>query len=545
MATVYGIDLGTTYSCIAKCDDHQQISPIYPPNALQGGTTLPSVVCFEEETGKPIVGSPAKNSLGRRGMPERSISFFKRFMGKEWFPNQIKVGQEKRNISPVEGAACILHDLLEAANDNEKAAGNLPSKKAVITIPAGFNSKQRMCTKIAAELAGIEVLGLVHEPTAAAISYNIKSGETVLVFDLGGGTLDVSIVKNNRGKYEVLASAGDHDTLGRYVGGMDWDRLLMDWAIDKAKDLNGYKKGAIPDKAQEEAQLLLKAEECKMALSSNVSADFFFPDFSSVKIKQSDFAKLSTSLIDDCMRVVKATIDKADQKHGKIKIDRCVMAGASSNMPMIKTNLSRVLANRIANGRTESEWLHLVNPHRAIAEGAAKYAYMLEHKLATDDGIGILEESRFSYGTSISIRREGKVGEQKFIRNLIKASDPMIFDSKVFKFNPTYDGQKDIDVDIYEDSSVEERIPLTEDVEPINSEGEKYVFSSKTKVTTKTIIEFVVSRDKDGIISIKVSCTGHPSKQYTISTAPVSINTKNQIKRSIELMDIMIDEECK
>ena len=170
---------------------------------------------------------------------------------------------------------------------------------------------------------------------------------------------------------------------------------------------------------------------------------------------------------------------------------------------------------------------------------------MLEHQLATDDGIGILEESRFSYGTSISIRREGKVGEQKFIRNLIKASDPMIFDSKVFKFNPTYDGQKDIDVDIYEDSSVEERIPLTEDVEPINSEGEKYVFSSKTKVTTKTIIEFVVSRDKDGIISIKVSCAGHPSKQYTISTAPVSINTKNQIKRSIELMDIMIDEECK
>lgn len=545
MATVYGIDLGTTYSCIAKCDEHQHISSICPPNGLQGGTTLPSVVCFEEETGKPFVGSPAKNALGRRGMPERSISFFKRFMGKEWYPNKIIVGREKRDISPVEGAACILHDLLEAANDKEKAAGNAPSHKAVITIPAGFNSRQRMCTKIAAELAGIEVLGLVHEPTAAAISYNIKNGETILVFDLGGGTLDVSIVKNNRGKYEVLASAGDYDTLGKYIGGMDWDRLLMDWAIDEAKAQNGYKKGTISDKAQEEAQLLLRAEECKMALSSQASADFSFPDFSSVKIKQSDFAKLSSNLIDDCMRVVKATIDKADQKFGKIKIDRCVMAGASSNMPMIKTNLSRVLAGRIANGRQESEWLYLVNPHRAIAEGAARYAYMLEHKLATDDGIGVLEESRFSYGTSISIRSKGVVGEQKYIRNLIKASDPMIFDSKIFKFNPTYDGQKDIDVDIYEDTSIEERIPLTDDIERINSGGEKYVFDSKTKVTTKTIIEFIVSRDKDGIISIKVTCSGHPSKHYTISTAPVSGSTRLQIKHSIELMDVIIDEECK
>ena len=289
MAKVYGIDLGTTYSCIASCASRDgktidKIDIVHPRNAVMGGVNLPSVIYYEKDTGEPVVGLSAKNFLGAPGEVSRIMTFTKRYMGDEFYPRKIQVMKDEINISPIEGSACILHHLLSCANEESKGNGGETTKKAVVTIPAGFTNKQRECTKLAAELAGIEVLGLVHEPTAAAISYGIQSGETVLVFDLGGGTLDVSIVTNNKGSYKVIAAAGDFDILGKNLGGKDWDDKLLELAMDKHR----YKLGSIPNLQQETElwQLRNKIEECKISLSTMQEVQVGFPDFTFEKISR-------------------------------------------------------------------------------------------------------------------------------------------------------------------------------------------------------------------------------------------------------------------
>lgn len=545
MATVYGIDLGTTYSCIASCDNKKKLSVIHPQNAITGGASLPSVICYEKGTGKPIVGLSAKNSLGSPDLVNRIMTFTKRYMGNEFYPEQIQIKDDKVNISPIEGSACILHHLLTCANEELKGNGETATTKAVITIPAGFTNKQRECTKLAAELAGIEVLGLVHEPTAAAISYGIKSGETILVFDLGGGTLDVSLVTNNKGTYKVIAAAGDFDVLGRHLGGKDWDEKLLELAVEK----HGYKLGNLPNIPKEAELWRLKniIEECKIQLSTMTEFPIMFPDFSSETITRKEFENYTDNLVKDCLKVVKATLDKADKESNKgaVKIDRCVLSGGSSNMPMIKNNLSRYLAERIANKRKEADWLHIANPERAIAEGAARYAYMLENNLAHNDSVlvSVEEKSSHSYGTSIFERRQGSIGE-KLVKNLILSTDPMIIDSKPFKFKVTENGQSSISVDLYENNSINEKIPLDNNLQPIYNGS--YKFNPKTPVTQQTIVNFMVSRNKDGIISIHVESDGHKPDDYTISTVtpPISEDTRQHVLQSIELMDISLDE-CK
>lgn len=545
MAIVYGIDLGTTYSCIASCDNKKNIRVIHPRNALLGGVNLPSVIYYEKTTGNPVVGFSAKNALGAPGEVERIMTFTKRYMGDEFYPDKIKVKNDKTDISPVEGSACILHHLLKCANEEAKGNGETTTNKAVITIPAGFTNKQRECTKLAAELAGIEVLGLVHEPTAAAISYGIKNNETILVFDLGGGTLDVSLVTNNKGVYKVIAAAGDFDVLGRHLGGKDWDDKLLELAVEK----HGYKLGNIPNLPieTESWQLRNRIEECKIILSSMQEVQVGFPNFTFETITRKEFENYTDNLVKDCLKVVKATLDKADKEYdkGAIKIDRCVLSGGSSNMPMIKNNLSRYLAERIANKRKETDWLHIANPERAIAEGAARYAYMLENNLAHNDSVlvSVEEKSSHSYGTSIFERRQGSIGEH-LVKNLILSTDPMIIDSKPFEFRVIENGQRNIPVDLYENNSINEKIPLDTNIQKIYDGV--YEFDSKTPVTQQTKVNFMVSRNKDGIISIHVESDGHKPDDYTISTItpPISEDTRQHIMHSIELMDISL-EECK
>lgn len=543
MAKVYGIDLGTTYSCVASFDG-EKVDIIHPQNAVMGGVNVPSVIYYEKDTGKPVVGVSAKNALGAPGEVSRIMTFTKRYMGQDNYPDKIRIKNEVMNVSPVEGSACILHHLLSCANEESKGNGGTASNKAVITIPAGFTNKQRECTKLAAELAGVEVLGLVHEPTAAAISYGIKSGETVLVFDLGGGTLDVSIVTNNRGNYKVIAAAGDYDVLKRNIGGKDWDDKLLELAIEQ----HGYKLGSIQNLPQETElwQLKNRVEECKINLSTMQEVQIGFPDFTFERIKRTDFVRYTDNLVNDCLKVVKAALDKADKEsnRGAVRIDRCVLAGGSSNMPEIKRRLSSYLAGRIANGRSEDQWLHLANPERAIAEGAARYAYMLGNNLANSDGVlvSVEEKSSHSYGTKITDR----VTKKESIKNLIFSTDPMIMDSKTFEFGVIEDGQEFVPVDLFENNSTGAYIPFdAEEIKPIYNRN--YSFDSLSEVSkSKTRVFFNVSRDKDGIISIHVESRGHHSEDHTISTVfpPITDDVRNHIIKSIELMDC-IPEDCK
>lgn len=549
MATVFGIDLGTTFSCIARCDDNQAITSLSPRNAVYGGDNLPSVVYYEEGTGMPIVGATAKNALGSRRTAGRVMAYMKRYMGLKCYPETVLVNeQEMNNISPIEGSACVLHHLLSCAREQEKASGGPDVVKAVITIPAGFTNRQRECTKIAAELAGIKLLGLVHEPTAAAICHGIQSGETILVFDLGGGTLDVSIVTNNRGSYKVLSTAGDVDVLGHSLGGKDWDDKLMKHVLEKYDYQTGNITGL--EESTEIWKLRNRIEECKINLSSISSSTFEFPNGQEGTVELNEFEAVTESLVGDCIKVVRSAIDKADKESttGPIRINRCVLAGGSSSMPMIRKNISRYLAPRIANGRLEKDWLNSTDPVRAIAKGAARYAFLLEHKLAKGDGIlvGVEEKSSHSYGTSFLRIENGEV-VGKFIKNLIFNTDNLIVpkeENRTFPFSVSENGQKGVPVDLYENNRVEKDFPFDASLDPIYNK--MYTFNPDVKVTKNTKVFFKVSRDENGIINILVESDGHKSEDYPISTIdpPLSEDQKLHIFQSINLMDAQ-HNECK
>jgi len=527
MATYIGIDLGTTYSCIAECDEHE-MPTVIPCQSIANGNATPSVVFYDEE-GKPIVGDIAKSWSSVDGYAERTLAFIKRSMGQDFCPTPVAIGpigsNDTRKVSPVEGSACILHALFQSAINHELCRGNSEPKKAVITIPAGYTNKQRSCTKKAAELAGIEVMGLIHEPTAAAICHDIKSGESVLVFDLGGGTLDVSIVNNNQGQYKVLGVASDSDVLHHNIGGKDWD--------EKLKKLACQMRGYTPSRPSEESDLLLKAEECKKRLTKSKNTSFQFPDLSQIKVTRDDFVKNTRSLVNDCLKVVEACIESADRETpgGKVNINRFIMVGGSSNMPMLKTALSRKFGERFSRGREEPQWLIVSNDAEAsIAKGAAKYAFMLEQNPDMSK-VTIEEKSSHSYGTSIKDRHT----QEERVFNLIKSTDPMIFESREFEFFTSSDNQNGIKVDIYENNELSDYFPLTESLRPIYEQP--YNFGKNVPKETK--VKFAVSRDKDGLIKIKVTSVGFPTREYEASTLqpPVTSEIENQIKHSIYLMD--------
>lgn len=514
---VYGIDLGTTYSVIAGCDEHEMITVINCGQAV-GSTVTPSVVLFNKETGKPVVGDVAKEQMQLRGFGEQTISLFKLQMGQLYCNETVIRENTPRQVSPVEGSACVLHYLRSYACMNQ---GNNQSIKAVVTVPTSFTFEQRSCTKKAAELAGIEILGLLQEPTAAAISYKIKAGETVLVFDLGGGTLDVSIVRNESGNYRVLGVASDSDIVGidNHIGGKDWDEKLIEYALNQ-----------LPieiDRADryKDAKLRAAAERCKIALTQMNQCLFSYND-DSVMITRADFERITKSLVNNCVNVVEKAIEDAQKniESDALKIDRFVLAGGSSNMPMIKPALIRRFAERYANGRPQNEWLHLQNPERAIAEGAAKYANLIDSGKVEK----IIDKSPYSYGT-LCIKNEVPT-----VANLILPSDPMVIKGEVYSFGAR--NPKRINVDVVESKCELRDFPA--DKVPFKKIYDKdYLFEREVQIGTE--VNFTVSRNKDGLIDIVVSCDGQPEKSYPIdtNTSPISKEVEQQIIESILLMD--------
>ncbi len=530
---VYGIDLGTTYSCIAKYDG-SHLDVIKPKGAVLGGTVMPSVVFFDRNTGKPIVGSVAKGNMAVKKHAHQVLSLFKRNMGQDKCSHSIIRNGKEEEVSPVECSACVLHSLLKSANEKQLSL-NLPViKKAVVTIPAGFTNKQRDCSKAAAELAGIEVLGLIHEPTAAAISYNIADGETVLVFDFGGGTLDVSIVKKQNGTYEILESSSDFDVLGRYVGGQDWDDKLIDLAIDQINsesegaNLNRDKNDKSESGIAKEGNLRKEGEKDKIELTDSFETSFGYLLDYSTNITRADFERVTKKMVKDCIKVVKTAVEKCISRNEHI--DRCILAGGSSNMPMIRAALAKELGPLIGDGKAENSWFPIGDPENAIAKGAAIYAYLLETGQAH-----IKEKSSHSYGTS------AKYYDQEVIHNMIKSTDPMIKNGTfTYKVNA---GQKGVRVDVYENNSEEERLPDTatnrREYNVNKIYDKRYEFDNPNAVTDNTEVVFEVARDRDGRISITVSSDGQHKESHYIDTVHPSVSDKvrEQIIKTINLMD--------
>lgn len=360
MSKVIGIDLGTTNSCVAV-KEGDNITVI--PNA-EGGRTTPSVVAFTKEK-EILVGQLAKRQAIVN--PERTIISIKRHMGTDH-----KVDIEEKSYTPQEISAMILQKL---KRDAEAYLGEKVTK-AVITVPAYFTDSQRQATKDAGKIAGLEVLRIINEPTAAALAYGMdKSGDhKVLVFDLGGGTFDVSIldVGLDDGVIEVLATAGDN-----HLGGDDWDQRIINWMVSEFRRTEGVDLSR--DKMAMQ-RLKEAAEKAKCELSSmtetTISLPFITADASGPKhlemtLTRAKFEEMTRDLLDRVVGPVRRAIE--DSGLSTQDIDKILLVGGSTRMPMVQKKIVEMLGKEPTKG---------INPDECVAVGAAIQGAILsgEHK---------------------------------------------------------------------------------------------------------------------------------------------------------------------
>jgi molecular chaperone DnaK len=377
MATAVGIDLGTTNSVIAAMEGGQ---PQVISNA-EGNRTTPSVVAFLD-SGERLVGQMARRQAILN--PKGTIYSAKRFIGR----NYDEVTSELNAVSfdvvpgpdgaarfevngkqyaPEEISAQVLRKLVEDAG---KFLGERVTE-AVITVPAHFNDAQRQATKDAGKIAGLEVLRIINEPTAAALAYGMDklNNETVLVFDLGGGTFDVSILTVGEGVVEVMATAGD-----THLGGDDFDRRIVDYLADEFKKSNGIDLRSDPQALQ---RLFEAAEKAKVELSAVtqtavnlpfVTADASGPKHLNVNLMRSTFDQLTADLVERCREPVKQAME--DAKVTTDDIDQVILVGGSTRIPAVQN-----LVRRMSGGREPNM---TVNPDEVVAIGAAVQAAIIK-----------------------------------------------------------------------------------------------------------------------------------------------------------------------
>src|SRR5512142_782865 len=372
MAKIVGIDLGTTNSVVAVMEGGE---PLVITTA-EGGRLLPSVVAFAKN-GERLVGQTAKRQAVVN--PENTIYSIKRFMGRRFddveserklVPYQVVQGPNgearvripvvNREFSPEEISAMILAKL---KTDAEAYLGEKVSQ-AVITVPAYFNDAQRQATKDAGRIAGLEVLRIINEPTAAALAYGLdkKTNETILVFDLGGGTFEVSILEVGEGVVGVRATNGD-----THLGGDDWDQRIVNYVADEFKRENGID---LRNDRQALQRLREAAEKAKIELSSVmeteinlpfITADATGPKHLQVRLARSKFEQLTEDLLQRCRGPFEKAIQDAKLKAADI--DEVVLVGGSTRMPMVLD-----LVRKLTNGKDPHRG---VNPDEVVAVGAA------------------------------------------------------------------------------------------------------------------------------------------------------------------------------
>jgi molecular chaperone DnaK len=349
-----GIDLGTTNSVIAVMEGGE---PVVIPNA-EGSRTTPSVVAFTK-TGERLVGITAKRQAILN--PERTISSIKRYMGTD---HKVKI--DDKVYTPEEISAMILQKL---KTDAEAYLGE-PVTEAVITVPAYFNDMQRTATKNAGEIAGLKVLRIINEPTAASLAYGLdkKGNETILVWDLGGGTFDVSVLEVGDGVFEVKATSGD-----THLGGDDWDQRIVDWICDEFKAQQGID---LRNDRQALQRVREAAEKAKIELSSMVqtsinlpyiTADASGPKHLDMTLTRAKFEDLTRDLLERCIPPFKRAIE--DAKITESDIDEIILVGGATRMPMVQE-----LVKKLSGGKEPNKG---VNPDEVVAIGAAIQAGVL------------------------------------------------------------------------------------------------------------------------------------------------------------------------
>ena len=469
--TVYGIDLGTTNSCIAMVDETGKA--IVKPN-MEGMNTTPSVVSYEEGSNNPFVGEVAKEAL--ISDPLRTVAFIKREIGNDAYSCRCEIAD-----SPVKVSAYILKKLVDDVNQLE----GKDNKNVVITCPAYFGTKEREQTKQAGVIAGLNVLSIINEPTAAALAYGIglKDKKNILVYDLGGGTFDVSILSVTNDEMTVVATGGEHR-----LGGVDWDMLLAKYIAKEAEieldfESNLFDKECLMLKNL----LLINAEKCKKALSVRDTFVVNIPYKGVTKritISAGLFDQLTSVLLDQTIDRMKEVIDIAESK-GVTRIDEYLLVGGSTRMPQVKKRIDREF-----NCVTK-----IADPDMAVAKGAALFGDSLINKDRTRPEIH--DTSSNSYGIGC-FNEAGKY----IVRNLIKAQTEVVGSSQM-RFRTMYDDQKDLLVEVYEGNSMEDENDILDStlLDKVNIDLMKpypkdFPFDLEFKRTSEGLLEIYVKLDE-------------------------------------------------
>ena len=372
---ILGIDLGTTNSAFAVMEGDE---PEIIANA-EGDRTTPSVVAFADDDER-LVGKPAKNQAVQN--PDRTIQSIKRHMGEEDYT----VAVDDEEYTPEQISAMILQ---KVKRDAEEYLGD-DIERAVITVPAYFNDRQRQATKDAGEIAGFEVERIVNEPTAAAMAYGLDddSDQTVLVYDLGGGTFDVSILDLGGGVYEVVATNGDND-----LGGDDWDEAIIDYLADSFAEEHGID---LREDRQALQRLTEAAEEAKIELSSRKETTINLPFIAATdegplnleeKLSRAKFESLTSDLLERTVEPTEQAL--SDAGYDKGDIDEVILVGGSTRMPQVQEKVEDL---------TGQEPKKNVNPDEVVALGAAIQGGVLAGDV---DDIVLLDVTPLSLGIEV------------------------------------------------------------------------------------------------------------------------------------------------
>ncbi|MDE7153533.1 MAG: Hsp70 family protein [Muribaculaceae bacterium] len=467
----YGIDLGTTNSCVAIVGNDGEPHVI---NNMSGFQTTPSVVYYSDD-GCVLVGDEAKQQMGVD--PKRTVECIKREIGNPKYHRKI----DDVEISPLAISSMILKKLVADANEVRAEEGGAPIKDVVITVPAYFGSREREITRQAGKLAGLNVLALIPEPTAAAISYGVKdlNGKTFMIYDLGGGTFDISIMRARNGVLEELANDGDHR-----LGGKDWDICLLDHILT-CNDLPTYLEQRDTNNSGELGRMVLSAENFKKRLSNmdEVNARIMYKNRNYMtRVSREDFEEMTEDSVDSTIMLMKRAIRNSRVPLTADDIDEIILVGGSSYMPMIQNAVTK----EFPKARIRRDAL---KPNLAIAEGAAIYAH--------NPGIIKGTISPCSYG--LGCVHDGV----NMIANIIRRGDTT-GTSRSRDFITGQENQRDVLLKIYENRVYDEMAQVR-----VSHQLTENVLNLGKPVKRGTPVKVNFKLNSNGILEVTGECMGN------------------------------------
>ena len=444
MANPYGIDLGTTYSCIAQLDQFDQ--PVVIPT-LTGEISTPSVVYFDSATDVQV-GTEAKNMMLMA--PDQTVALIKRSMGDDAAFDKA-TNAFPYHYDPSEISAFILRKLVQDANDSGNAE---PTKEVVITCPAYFGHKERMQTRQAGELAGLNVLSVINEPTDADIAYGAlrKQNKNLLVYDLGGGTFDITIIRVENNSITVIATGGNH-----HLGGADWDMELARFILEVFNEAN-HTQYSMDDRVVRN-YFLSKAEEQKKRLSNasgTIRTNVQFDGLTArVEFSRDIFDALTDHLLQETLRFTRETMELAARK-GYGTIDEFLLVGGSTLMPQVRAAVNREFG---VDARFS-------DPHQSVAKGAAIFA---KHSIKiNEEGEGTTNHSSPvgpTHGgdiqvTNVTSKTYGTDLNGGRVQNMIFANTPLPCE-RVMTFSTVTPNQRGVSMKVFESDFTDPQLHAT------------------------------------------------------------------------------------